>query len=606
MITDRDYQGSRMRLRHRADIETFESSYRRHRDRPLLALIGFYKGSYHNFLLSVIFYTIKHSPAWVTPIVTANIINYVTDGVTDARSLILYNAGILAILLLMNVPMNYLHMHFRASAVRDVEAGLRSTLVHKIQTMSILSEKDIQSGRLQSKIIRDVEAIEVLSDQIFVNFMNIIINVTVALTVTVSRSRVVFIFFLLMVPLAAVLVHAFKRPIKAHNRRFRKEVEATSARVSEMIELVPVTRAHALEDEEIGRMSAQVRQIAVEGYRLDMVQTNFGAVSWVCFQLFQVICLVFTAFLALKKIIKTGDVVLYQSYFTNIVGQVSSMLNLLPTISKGLESVGSIGEVLEVDDIEDNEGKLILNDLRGDYEFENVSYVYPRTDKKVIDGLSLSVRQGQTVAFVGESGAGKSTIINMLIGFIMPTEGVLKVDGIPIKDIDLRSYRRFLAVVPQSTALFSGSIRENILYGTNDVSKETFDRVIKESGLKNVLKRLPDGIDTFVGEHGDRLSGGQKQRISIARALIRDPRVIILDEATSALDAISEREVSGALDNMSESRTTFIVAHKLATVRKADMIIVMKDGRIVESGSFDELMEKKGYFYDMEESLERA
>ena len=593
----------RLYKRNIPDIEIFENSYKLHRGNPLMTLIGFYKGYYHNFFLSTFFYIIKHSPTWVLPIATANIINYVTDSVADAKRLILLNAAVLVILLLLNIPMNYLHMHFRASAVRDVEAGLRSTLVHKIQTMSILSEKDIQSGRLQSKIIRDVESIETLSDQIFVNFMNIIINVAVALAVTVSKSKVVFLFFLLMVPLAATLVYMFKKPIKAHNQRFRKEVEATSAKVSEMVELVPVTRAHALEEEEINRMNEQVRQIAVEGYHLDMIQTNFGAVSWACFQIFQVICLVFTAFLALRSVIKTGDVVLYQSYFTTIVGQVSSMLNLLPTISKGLESVNSIGEVLEVDDVEDNEGKTEIIDLRGEYEFDHVSYAYPKTDKLILHELSFKVTPGQTVAFVGESGAGKTTIMNMLIGFIMPTSGRLNIDGMPVESIDLRSYRRNLAVVPQTTALFSGSIRDNILYGTSDVSDETLNRVISESGLFRVLEKLPDGIDTFVGEHGDKLSGGQKQRISIARALIRDPKVIILDEATSALDSISEREVSGALDNMSESRTTFIVAHKLATVRKADIIMVMRDGKVVESGTYDELMDRKGYFYSMEEEL---
>ncbi len=585
-------------------IERFEESYRKYSERPLLALIAFYKGYYHNFLLSVIFYTIKHSPMWVMPIVTANIINYVTGGAENTVELILINAGILAFLLILNVPMNYLHMHFRASAVRNVEAGLRSALVHKIQTMTILSEKDIQSGRLQSKIIRDVEAIETLSDQIFVNFMNIIINVTVALLVTVSKSRVVFLFFLMMVPLAAVLVYVFKRPIKVHNQRFRKEVESTSAMVSEMIELIPVTRAHALEDEETDRMDEQMYQIAAEGYRLDMVQTNFGAVSWAFFQLFQVGCLVFTAFLALNKIIKTGDVVLYQSYFTTIVGQVTSMLNLLPTISKGLESVNSIGEVLSVDEVEDNEGKQVITDLQGDYSFRHLGYSYPGNDMPVLEDFNLEVKQGETIAFVGESGAGKSTILNILIGFMMPTQGKLLIDGVSIEDIDLRSYRKNLAVVPQSTALFSGTIKDNILYGSTGVTEEAFDRVIEESGLKKVVEKLPDGINTVVGEHGDRLSGGQKQRISIARALIRNPRVIILDEATSALDAISEREVTGALDNMSKSCTTFIVAHKLATVKGADQIIVMKNGKMVEKGTYDELIESRGYFYYMKESLE--
>lgn len=589
-----------MKMKHRADINIFLESYKKHKGSSLGTLIGFYKGYYHNFVLSTFFYAIKHSPVWLLPIVTANIINYVTEGADDIYRKILLNAAVLVFLLLLNIPMNYLHMHFRASAVRDVEAGLRSTLVHKIQTMSILSEKDIQSGRLQSKIIRDVEAVETLSDQLFVNLLNIIINVAVALSVTIFKSRVVFIFFLLMVPLAAFLVYSFKKPIKTHNQRFRKQVEATSARVAEMVELVPVTRAHALEKEEITKMEQYVYNIAEEGYQLDIIQTNFGAVSWACFQIFQVICLVFTAFLAVRAVIHTGDVVLYQSYFTTIVGQISSLLNLLPTISKGLESVNSIGEVLLVDDIEDNEGKTEVNKIKGKFNFKNVYYRYPGTEKNVIEDLNLNVEAGQTIAFVGESGAGKSTIMNMLIGFILPTEGVLTVDDIPIQEVNLHSYRKNLAVVPQNTVLFSGTIRDNILYGTNDIPDEVLKRVVEESGLKNVVEKLPDGLDTMVGEHGDRLSGGQKQRISIARALIRDPRVIILDEATSALDAISEREVSSALDNISKDRTTFIVAHKLATVKRADRIIVMQEGGVIESGTFEELMEKRGYFYSLE------
>ncbi len=496
--------------------------------------------------------------------------------------------------------MNYLHMHYRASAVRKVEAGLRSALVQKIQTMSILSEKDFQSGRLQSKIIRDVEAVETLSDQLFVNLLNILINVAVALAVTVSKSKIVFIFFLLMVPLAAVLVYIFKKPIKSHNQKFRKEMESTSARVMEMVELVPVTRAHALEQEEINKMNEHVQLIASEGYMLDITQTNFGAVSWACFQIFQVICLLFTACLAVKSVIHTGDVVLYQSYFATIVGQISGLLNLFPTISKGLESVDSIGEVLEIEDVEDNEGKTDIGSLKGNYTFENVSYTYPGNDKSVINDLNINISAGETIAFVGESGAGKSTIMNMLIGFIFPTEGRLLIDGEPIDEINLHSYRKQLAVVPQNTVLFSGTIRENLLYGTRDISEEVLNRVVEEAGLKSVIEKLPEGIDTEVGEHGDRLSGGQKQRISIGRALIRNPRVIILDEATSALDAISEREVTGALDNISKERTTFIVAHRLATIKRADRIIVMQDGGMVECGTFDELMEKRGYFYKME------
>ncbi len=582
------------------DTDVYFDSYKKHKGNPLMTLIGFYKGMYHNFFWSTVFYVIKHSPVWILPIVTANIINAVTDHRPNVITLIIFNIVLMVFLLILNVPMNYLHIHFRSKSVRKVEAGLRSALVHKIQVMSIPHQKDMLSGRLQSKVIRDVEAVETLSDQIFVSLINIIINMSVALAVTITKSIVVFLFFLFMVPLAALLVVTFKKPIKKHNQKFRKEMEETSAKVMEMVQLVPVTRAHALEDEEIMRMDTQVDLIAQAGYNLDIIQGNFGAVSWAFFQIFQVLCLAFTSILAVKGRVQIGDVVLYQSYFTSIVGQVSSLLTLLPVISKGLESVSSIGEILEFEHVEDSLDKEEVGDIDGNFTFENVGYSYPDSDEYTVHDINLHVKKGETVAFVGESGAGKSTIMNLLVGFGLPTSGRILVDDKDLSHINLQSYRKNLAVVPQNTILFSGSIRDNILYGTSDITDAELDRVIEESGLKSVIDKLPMGLETKVGEHGDKLSGGQKQRISIARALIRHPKVILLDEATSALDALSEREVTYALENMSNRCTTFIVAHKLATIEKADKIVVIDKGTVAECGTAKELMEKKGIFYRME------
>ena len=577
-------------------------SYEKHKDNPLMTLIGLYKGMYRNFFYSTFFYILKHCPVWILPIVTANIINSVTAKDPNVLRVIAIDVLLMVFLLLLNVPMNYLHIRFRSKAVRTVEAGLRSALVHKIQIMSIPHQKDILSGKLQSKIIRDVEAVETLSDQLFVSLINIAINITVALVVTVTRSVVVFIFFLLMVPMAAVLVVTFKKPIKKHNQSFRKEMEETAAKVMEMVQLVPVTRAHGLEHEEIMRMDTQMDMVAQAGYNLDIIQGNFGAVSWAFFQIFQVMCLAFTSVLAVKGSIMVGDVVLYQNYFTTIVGQVSSLLTLLPIIAKGLESVTSIGEILGFEHVENSEGKELMPPMKGEYSFENVSYVYPDNKDETLRDLSFHVAPGETIAFVGESGAGKSTIMNLIEGFGFPSAGRILIDGKDITQINLSSYRKQLAVVPQNTILFSGSIRDNILYGTNGVSEEKLLHVIDDAGLRSVIDKLPDGLDTIVGEHGDKLSGGQKQRISIARAMIRDPKVIILDEATSALDAISEREVSNALDNISSKCTTFVVAHRLSTIKSADRIIVIGDGTIAESGTYEELMDKKGIFYRMEES----
>jgi ATP-binding cassette subfamily B protein len=217
----------------------------------------------------------------------------------------------------------------------------------------------------------------------------------------------------------------------------------------------------------------------------------------------------------------------------------------------------------------------------------------------VLKHLNLHVNQGETIAFVGESGAGKSTILNLVIGFHLIEEGKVLIDGKDMREIDLRSYRKHLAVVPQTSILFSGTIRENIIYGCENVSDEQLAKVVKAANLTDLIESLPQGLDTMVGEHGGKLSGGQRQRIAIARALIRNPQVIVLDEATSALDSISERLIQEALHNLTDGRTTFIVAHRLSTIRDADKIAVIADGHCVEYGTFDELMELKGEFYRM-------
>jgi ATP-binding cassette subfamily B protein len=387
--------------------------------------------------------------------------------------------------------------------------------------------------------------------------------------------------------------------MKDRNREFRKEMEETSARVMEMVELVPVTRAHALEDEEARKMSEQLFIVAEKGYRLDVVQALFGSVGWCIFQLFQVVCLAFTGYLALKGSIQVGDITLYQSYFSTVVNQVSAIVTLLPTITKGIESVNSIGEVLLSEDIEKNEGKEELADVDGVFDFKNVGFHYHNNDTQVLNDFNLHVNKGETIAFVGESGAGKSTILNMVIGFHMATDGQVLLDGHDMSKIDLRTYRRHLAVVPQTSILFSGTIRENITYGCENVTEEQLAEVIKAANLADLVETLPKGLDTMVGEHGGKLSGGQRQRIAIARALIRNPKIIVLDEATSALDSISEKMIQEALNNLVKGRTTFIVAHRLSTIRDADKIAVIAGGKCVEYGTFDELMALKGEFYRM-------
>ena len=575
------------------------NTFKKNQNHSLKTLIAIYSGHYLELFLSIVFFVIKHSPVWVLPIVTSNIINIATNPDENAGSKIFINVVFMVIMISQNILTNYFHTLFYARSIRNVERDLRSALVRKLQQLSITYHNEMQSGRLQSKIMRDVEQIETLSSQIFITVLSIILNVAVALGVVVTQSLTVFLFFIGTIPVAVCIMVAFKNKIKKYNKEFRKDMEQTSVHVMEMIEMIPVTRAHALEQKETDKMDNQLRHVAISGLRLDMVQSYFSSISWVAFQVFQVLCLGFTGYLASKGTISVGEVVMYQTYFSSIVAQVSGVITLLPTIANGLESVDSISDVLLSHDVEDNYNKKKLSSVHGEILFQNTAFQYKDGDQPVFENLDLKIEQGKTIAFVGESGAGKTTILNMVIGFLHATKGKVFIDGNDIEEIDLQSYRSNIAVVPQTPILFSGTIRENITYGKEDISEERLLEVIEAANLKEVIEQLPDGLETAVMEHGSNLSGGQRQRISIARAFIRNPKILILDEATSALDSISEEKIRVATDNLVQNRTTLIVAHRLSTIKNADYIAVIGRGGLKEFGSYDELMEKKGAFYDL-------
>jgi ATP-binding cassette subfamily B protein len=280
-----------------------------------------------------------------------------------------------------------------------------------------------------------------------------------------------------------------------------------------------------------------------------------------------------------------------------IVGAVNLILNSYPDLARGFESIRSIGEILESPDIEQNEGKLKVNSVQGHFKFENVSFQYEKGAQHAVKNFSLEINPGESIAFVGESGSGKSTLMNLVMGFRRPSEGRIILDGKDMQELDLRQYRRFLAVVPQNTILFSGSVRENIMYGIDKISDNEIWDILNTANASKFVSKLSKGLDTQLGEGGARLSNGQRQRIAIARAFIRNPKVIVLDEATSALDVLSESLIKEALKRLIKGRTTLIVAHRLSTISDANRIVVMKNGSCVETGTHAELMDAKGDFY---------
>ena len=555
--------------------------------------------NWYKIAFSLLMFFIKDIYAIVVPIATANIIDIVVQGGEDIWTGIGKNAAVVLFVYLIHIPLHIVYAKYTDNMLRTISAGMRRTLIRKLQHLSITYHKEIESGRVQSKFIRDIEAMEHLLTQIVKSICPSFIFLVANIIIVVKTSWVVALFFALVVPIQVTITSFFRKNLRAVNADFRKANEQMSAKVSEMINMIPVTKAHGLEEEELIKLETRIRGLRTKALGVDGANARFGSSLHITLQIFSLINLLFNAYLATIGVIGVGDIVLFRTYFADIAGKINTLIAMLPELTKGIESVHSVSEIMFSRDVENDEGKIKLRFVHGHLKFDNVCYRYPGADEDTIKNFDLEVKPGECVAFVGGSGSGKSTIMNMIIGFLQPTEGQYLIDGKPVETLGMSDYRHFISVVPQNSILMTGTIRDNITFGMPGVSDKRLKEVLELANINEFLDTLPNGIDTMIGENGGKLSGGQKQRICIARALIRDPKILILDEATSALDNISEYHVQKAISELIKNRTTFIVAHRLSTIRDADRIVVMEQGRCVEIGTYDELMEKKGKFYEL-------
>ncbi|GII32652.1 ABC transporter ATP-binding protein [Planotetraspora mira] len=564
-------------------------------EHPVRTLAYLFSEDRRGIAVAVIAFMVKHSPTWTLPLITANVI----DVLVAHRPVVELwaNTGVLLFLLVLNYPGHLLYVRNMHGAIRRMGTRVRSALCRRMQDLSIGYHSRVSAGVLQTKVIRDVEVVEQMAQQASDGGLSALAMLVGGLGVIAFKVPLALPVFLLVVPAASVLVMRMRGRMRSDNESFRQEVERLSSRVSEMTALIPITRAHGLEQDALHRVDRTLSKVLRTGLRLDLVNGRFGSLAWIILNVLGVGFLAGSALIAYYGVlaITPGDVVMLSTFFATLTSAVTTLMSLTPVIGKGLEAVRSIGEVLQAPDLEQNAGKQEVDGITGTFEFRDVTYAY-EPGRPAIDGLSLTVALGETIALVGASGAGKSTVLNLVIGFLRPTSGAILLDGRDMETLDLRTYRRFLSVVPQESILFEGSIRENVTYGMRDVPEETVRRALRDANALEFIDRLPGGLDTVVGERGARLSGGQRQRLAIARALIRDPRVLILDEATSALDSHSEALVQEALGRLVTGRTVFVVAHRLSTIRGADRIVVMADGRIVEIGSHEDLLRGGGVY----------
>ncbi|MCU4673110.1 ABC transporter ATP-binding protein [Microbacterium fluvii] len=577
------------------DTEALLARSVRH-DRPLRSLLRLMQPHRWSLVAAVAAFVVKDSPIWILPPVTAAIIDIVVAGGPLWR--IAVWGGVALLVLLLNYPFSMIVVRLTSTATRTLAYTVRAGLAARLQRLSLGYHNRVSASIVQTKIVRDVENLELMIAQLFPTIVSAVATLVGAIVVTAFAVPWFVAVFALAIPIAASLIVYIRRRAAHRNEVFRHEVERLAAQVGEMAALLPITRGHGLEDVATERVAERADSVRKAGRDLDILNGRFGAISWISYQVLGLLCLVGAATLSVTGVlpITPGQVVLLSTYFGLLTNSIVMLMNVAPILARGMDAMRSIADVAEELDVEDNTGKAAVDSVRGEIELRDVVVRYDDGDAPALDGLSLRIEPGQTVAFVGPSGSGKSTVLNAVLGFVRPSAGAVLIDGRDLAGLNLRSLRRHVSIVPQETVLMAGTVRDNVAYGATDIDDDDILSAMREANALDIIEGSDDGLDTMIGERGAGLSGGQRQRLAIARALVRGPRILVLDEATSALDPHSEARVTEALDRARRGRTTLVVAHRLSTVRGADVIVVIEHGRAVEVGGHDDLLARGGRY----------
>ena len=552
-----------------------------------------YKGT---FILGMICLFFSSTILLAFPFLAGKLIDIANGKSWILDSINLVTLALVGVLLFQSL-FSFLRVYLFAQVSEKSMADVRLNTYSKMITLPIKFFDNNRVGELISRITSDIAMLQdtfsVTLAELFRQVATLIIGTGIILFLAPKLT----VFMLATFPLLVVSALFFGKFIRNLSKATQDKLAGANVVVEETLSSVNTVKAFTNELLEISRYGKALKDTVITAIRAAKYRGAF--ISFIIFVLFGGIVAVmwYGATLVSEGDMSVGDLLSFVLYTTFIGGSIAGLGDIYGQLQR---AIGASERVLEIinEEVETSPGIVGDTKLKGDISFDNVTFAYPsRNNLYVLKGLSLDIKSGQKVALVGPSGAGKSTVIQLLMRFYTNNEGSVSIDGHDVNEYDLAYYRSNVGIVPQEVMLFGGSIRENIAYGKPGATDEEIIEAAKKANAYEFIKKFPEGLDTVVGDRGIKLSGGQRQRVAIARAILKDPAVLILDEATSSLDAESEVLVQQALDELMKGRTTIIIAHRLATIRKVDNIFVVKDGEIVESGTHDELSSVEGGIY---------
>lgn len=576
----------------RIDKESFKQGRR---------IFGYVKPYRFKLFIGLIFLALSSSTFMIFPALTGQLVDSATGQASKLlQDINLIALGLFGVILLQGI-FSFFRIYFFAQVSENAMADIRRALYAKFVILPIPFFEQKRVGEITSRITSDVsqlqDTLSITLAELFRQLVTLIVGVVIIMVTSVKLS----LFMLGTFPVLVLLAFVFGKKIKRLSRSTQEELAKTNVIVEETLQAINVVKAFTNEMFEIGRYNRALSKVVNNALRASYFRGAF--VSFIIIGLFGGIILVlwFGASLVESGELTIGELVQFLIYTTFIGASVGGLGDMYGKLQSSLGAAERVLEMLD-EPVEATHQPLLPVDqnfeIAGNISYQHVAFSYPtRQDIAVLKDISFDIEAGEKIALVGPSGAGKSTIVALLMKFYELSSGKILVDGRDINTLNLTQLRQNIGIVPQEVLLFGGSIRENIAYGRPNATDEEIITAARKAHAYDFIQSFPEGLETLVGERGIKLSGGQRQRVAIARAILKNPAILILDEATSSLDSESEKLVQAAMDELMKNRTSIIIAHRLSTIRKADKILVIEQGRIVEQGNHEDLSTNENGLY---------